>query len=502
MRMRAVLPEFLRIGLALALALVTCVASQANGEERMPRRAITLRDTVAEALRYNPSIAASVAEVSIARARQREAVGAEDFVLGSTVSWAAARGPSVAALLQDDALANLSLARPLPTGGRVSLNAGGEYTAARPDASGLAARAFVPAVTLSLSHPLLRGMGVAVARAGRRRAQSALDEMALQHLLVVTEFVRTLTQTYWELAFAAEQLKVRQASAARAREQLAAVKANIDAGKQPPSASAEVEVAIALREDDLLQADLYAQDRSVDLKALVGLDRSPHLDPEPWEAADALEPELIGPDLSIAIERAREHNPRVGLARALGRSAGIEVDVTNNGLLPQLDAWINVGSRVANAEPLVALRGLARFDGYLVQGGLTLSFPIERNVALGRAAAAREGVRKARLNEESIGLQVASAVLRSMQGLASARQRVGVLVHAVEVATLDLDAEKARFHAGRSSNFDVLRRQDELARAQLQRARAKADYLRNAAELAALTGDVPSMIGSSLGVGE
>ena len=501
MRMCAVLSESPRIGLALALALVTCVASPADGEERTRKRAMTLRDTLAEAFRYNPSIAASAAEVNIARALQREAVGAEDFVLGSTASWAAARGRGVAALLQDDALANLSLARPLPTGGRVSLQAGGEYTAARPDVSGLVARAFVPSVTLSLSHPLLRGMGISVARAGRRRAQSALDATALQHLLVLTEFVRTLTQTYWELAFAAEQLEVRQASATRAREQLAAVRANIEAGKQPPSASAEVEVAIALREDDLLQADLYAQDRSVDLKALVGPDWSLDLDPDAWEATDALEPELIGPDLSSAIERAKEHNPRVGLARALARAAGIEVDVTNNGLLPQLDAWMNVGPHVIGADPLVALRGLARFDGYLVQGGLTLSFPIERNVALGRAAAAQEGVRRARLNEESIGLQVAAAVLRSMHGLASARQRIGVLVHAVEVATLDLDAEKARFLAGRSSNFDVLRRQDELARAQLQRARAKADYLRNAADFAALTGEVPPMVGSSLGVG-
>ena len=48
--------------------------------------------------------------------------------------------------------------------------------------------------------------------------------------------------------------------------------------------------------------------------------------------------------------------------------------------------------------------------------------------------------------------------------------------------------EHARFDVGRTTNFEVLRRQDELAQAQLRQARAKADYRIAVASLQSLTG--------------
>jgi outer membrane protein len=55
---------------------------------------------------------------------------------------------------------------------------------------------------------------------------------------------------------------------------------------------------------------------------------------------------------------------------------------------------------------------------------------------------------------------------------------------------VNLDAERARFDVGRSTNYDVLRRQDELSQAQLRRIRAAADYMKAVAVLQTLTGDL------------
>ena len=69
-------------------------------------------------------------------------------------------------------------------------------------------------------------------------------------------------------------------------------------------------------------------------------------------------------------------------------------------------------------------------------------------------------------------MQIETTVLRLVSQIDNARRRIEVLAPTTDHAALDLEAERARFAVGRSTNFDVLRRQDELAQTQLrQRAR-------------------------------
>jgi outer membrane protein TolC len=72
----------------------------------------------------------------------------------------------------------------------------------------------------------------------------------------------------------------------------------------------------------------------------------------------------------------------------------------------------------------------------------------------------------------------------------SAERRLQIDADATKYAQVNLDAEKTRFRVGRATNFDVLRRQEELAQSELRQARAAADYLKALAVLEALTGDI------------
>ena len=74
--------------------------------------------------------------------------------------------------------------------------------------------------------------------------------------------------------------------------------------------------------------------------------------------------------------------------------------------------------------------------------------------------------------------------------LTAAAGRLAALADTIEAATLDLAAERARFEVGRASNFDVLRRQEELAQARLHVLHARHDYLRTEASLESLTGAI------------
>jgi outer membrane protein len=80
----------------------------------------------------------------------------------------------------------------------------------------------------------------------------------------------------------------------------------------------------------------------------------------------------------------------------------------------------------------------------------------------------------------------------------AARQRIAALADTTDIATLDLAAERARFEVGRATNFDVLRRQEELAETKLRLLRARVDSLEAAAGVEALTGEILGHYGVSV----
>ena len=479
----------LRIATFLSLSLFLVATASAEP------RALTLREAVALAVRQNPALQAAGADVRIAEAGIESARGLDDFVLEASANWRESRreavpGAPVQQRAFDELSGTLSLARPLPTGGRLALEALGGFSRTRfetdigsmmPGQS--TSDAYTPALQLSFQHPLLRGFGVGVARADRRRSRVRRDLAGAQREGLAAALVRDVVGAYWELTFAARALEIRRAAASSAREQLQRVQANIDVGKQSRSASAEIEVAIALRDEDVLLAEQAVTDRALDLGRLCGLPVSVVLN-----ATESPVPPERAPQGTM--EEALAGNPQLQAVRAEGRAAQVEIDVTENGLLPQLDLVV-AGGPLANArEASAAGRQLTGLDNYAVSAGLSFSLPLGRHAARGARDAAREGLRKARLSEADVAAQISAGVAHGLAALEAARRRAAVLAPSTKAAALDLEGEKARFEVGRSSNFDVLRRQDALAAVQLLLLRAQVDHLKALAALDALTGDL------------
>ncbi|HXU82420.1 MAG TPA: TolC family protein, partial [Polyangia bacterium] len=194
--------------------------------------------------------------------------------------------------------------------------------------------------------------------------------------------------------------------------------------------------------------------------------------------------------LDGAMEAALARNPQLQAIRAQGRAALVEIDVTENGMLPQLDLVFAGGPLGSARDFTTARRQLTGLDSYTVTAGLSFSLPLGRHAARGARDAAREGLRKARLSEADVAAQVSSAVAHGLAAVEAARKRAAVLEPSTRAATLDLESERARFEVGRSSNFDVLRRQDALAAVQQVLLRAQVDHLKAVAALDALTGDI------------
>lgn len=472
----------------LLLLLVPAVASAQT-------RAIRLRDAIEIAVRQNPTLQAAIADVDIAEGNVENARGLDDLSLDASGGWTEQRIPSSVLLPSefDDLNGSIALTQPIPTGGKLQLKFSTDYQRTKVlsfNAMGPVqsppTEVYTPQLTLTLTHSLLRGFGTDVARAQKRRARAQRDIALLNRDAAAANLLAQVVSAYWDLAYATQELTIRKQAAAAARDQLAVVEANIKVGKQPPSASAEVEVSIALREEDALFAEQQLVSTAVELERLLNMDIGP--DQATLTAAELPQPADGSRNLQDALAAAVAHNPQLASARAAGQAATIDVDVTDNGLLPQLDLSAGGGLIASGSDPSKTFSQLG--DGYGISAGLTFSQAIPRHAASGAYKAARAALHKAQLSQADISAQIAAAAVRLTTAIDIARRRLAVLAKSTEAASLDLSAEKARFEVGRSTNFDVLRRQDELAQAQLRQARAKADHEKLRASLDALTGDI------------
>ena len=120
--------------------------------------------------------------------------------------------------------------------------------------------------------------------------------------------------------------------------------------------------------------------------------------------------------------------------------------------------------------------------------GLRFEMPLGHHEAEVRHTIQRRSVARARLAERETLAQIESEVRTTVARLAVDVQLVEAADRAVELAGQLLEGTRKRFRVGASTSFDVLRVSEELTRAQIEAARARADYRVSLTRLAAATG--------------
>ena len=298
-----------------------------------------------------------------------------------------------------------------------------------------------------------------------------------------------------------------------AKEQLVRTQAQVAVGRLAAVESKAVEQSLAVRESDVILAENTLLDTSLTLRTLMGeefADRStlgvlPETDPILYE------PEPV--DMHAEVQRALAANPQVRqLELALASKRIDEIEAANQ-RLPQLNATVEfspLGRSVDTApDPTtgdpgqrggwgeafrnfinddVAANGV--FAEFSATGALDLTWDIQNRTAKGNHARVLAELRLAELNLKGIRQTVATQVIRATNTMRTAAKRMEVARVSVELAVQNLDAEQARFDAGRSTNYDVLFRIDELAAAQSSALSAQIEYLKGRVALQALNGDI------------
>ncbi len=90
------------------------------------------------------------------------------------------------------------------------------------------------------------------------------------------------------------------------------------------------------------------------------------------------------------------------------------------------------------------------------------------------------------------------SVIRAVNAQRTAGARMTMTQEAVRLAESNIRAEEARNRVGRSTSYDLLFRQDELAIAEFNFLNAQVDYLRATVDLQMLTGELLPAYGLEL----
>jgi outer membrane protein TolC len=104
-------------------------------------------------------------------------------------------------------------------------------------------------------------------------------------------------------------------------------------------------------------------------------------------------------------------------------------------------------------------------------------------------------VLSAKVAERDGRARLAVRATRAVQRARAALASIALGNQAIDLAEQNVAAEQKRFELGKTTNFEVLRRQDELEQARLRHASAVADYLAARVDLDGLSGAILTRYG-------
>jgi outer membrane protein TolC len=161
-----------------------------------------------------------------------------------------------------------------------------------------------------------------------------------------------------------------------------------------------------------------------------------------------------------------EQRPDLRQARADIDSAEVQLARSASERLAGLDLSLSANARGEAASAGDSIEQITDLDQPTYTAALTYSMPIGNRVARHAERAASIALRQARLTYDATESQVAALVRQAVRDVHYQAEAVRAAELSRELARQQLEAERARFDEGLSTNYQVLEFQQALAQTQ------------------------------------
>jgi outer membrane protein TolC len=193
----------------------------------------------------------------------------------------------------------------------------------------------------------------------------------------------------------------------------------------------------------------------------------------PWEAA-----------LAIAVDRRAELRQQ----RLSVQQAELRRDVARSDAKPRLDFDLSAASQGYDPNEGEALSNAASFEYPTLRAGLAFSTPIGNTTARNQLAATWADLRAEKLRYDQLETSVLADVRDAVRQAQYQIEAVRAAQKSLELASEQLEAERARLENDQSTVFQVLQFQQELVRAMSVEVLARSNLAKSRTRLEAAQG--------------
>lgn len=324
-------------------------------------------------------------------------------------------------------------------------------------------------LTMTYNQPLLRGAWAEYATATQREAEIVLGRQRELERGTRQDLLLQVSNAYWDLVAARRQREVAQSSLGLGLDQVQRNQRRLEVGLGTQVEVLQAEAEVAVRREQLLLADVTVDQAGDLLKQLV----FPGTDRDLWESIPEPTtplPKIVAtsgqPDWESALLVAMEQRPDLRQARADIDSAEVQLARSASERLAGLDLSLSANARGEAASAGDSIEQITDLDQPTYTAALTYSMPIGNRVARHAERAASIALRQARLTYDATESQVAALVRQAVRDVHYQAEAVRAAELSRELARQQLEAERARFDEGLSTNYQVLEFQQALAQTQ------------------------------------
>ncbi len=472
--------------LPLLLPLLTS-AQEAGGAERVLQ--LTLEDALRIAVERNLELELEMLNSEIASYDYLGSWGAFDpvFTLTGRLSDSEIEGSSSlsgADVVDVDSQGlNTTLGVPFTTGGRLDLSYDRDNTRTN-NQFAVFDTSTTDVVSIALTQPLLRGAWSRFATADQRESEVSLRQQEATYEEVRQRVLRDVTNAYWDLVGAVEELGVRELALETGERQLAQDRRRLEVGVGTEVDVLQSETNRAQLEEQRLLAEFNLRAAEDALRTLLfqRSDGEVQVDFESWDwPIVALTPlpavdETIELDWLRSLDLAIRNRPELERQRLEIEASEVRLVRAESTRLPGLDLTLSATSTGFDDDPSAALNSATGFDFPTYTGSLAFDVPIRNRTAKFAERAARAALRAARVGYDQVELTVLAEVRSAVRGVAYSVEGVRAATTSRDFAERQVAAEQARYDEGLSTTFQVLEFQRDLAEALSTLTTARAAY--------------------------
>lgn len=321
--------------------------------------------------------------------------------------------------------------------------------------------------TLTVSQPLLRGLGRTVTRRALTSAEVRREDADIEQALTEQQVSIDVATAYYRVVSQKAFVNVARQSLERSRQLREASEAKLDAGLVSQLDVLRAQQLVAQAESQLFDAQAAVDDARDQLLFLMGRKSDGLLEVEGEIPRTTVE--SIDADRAVALALSSRLDLK---SRTAARAdADRQAQFARNQLLPQVDVNLAL-TRRETSSTLARSFGL---DGYQFATFFTIAMPVDRttqqidyqNAILDRNRRARE--------IETLERQIADDVRRAIRDRDRLLRSLTAAETSVTIAKGEVEVAELRYERGLSNNLDVVNAEADLLGAESRRIQALAD---------------------------